>query len=654
MKTASAGPANNPKSPQHSTFLLPVYQAAGDDYAVPWQVLAAINEIETDYGRNLSTSSVGAVGWMQFLPSTWAAYGVDADGRGSANPYDPIDAIFAAARYLHAAGAERNLTGAIFAYNHATWYVNSVVLRATLLRLMPQPLVDGLTGLMQASFPIAGHLGPAATQPPVPVRLARQPAVTLSAPAGAPVIAVGDGHVVEIGHNRALGRFVTIEDSYGNRFTYARLGALEQVYPVLKPRVQSAARVARELQVQSAGAAGAAGKRLAAATYLPASQRAVSTASAPARTRVSTPSSPAAARAGARVPGSKRVRATGDAGAANEVPQLPQPPALAKERLFANPLRPASYAAGGWLQLQASIRSYAIATGLQISSRGPSDYFSEPLALRPAGFTLAALRPGATVLAGTVLAHVARARGRASGIVVMVRPAGAASPVDPGAIVAGWELLGRLTAGRTALVGAGESGAYGTGNLSLGQLLLASKPALERAVLSDHRVSLVPCARGDVQAGRVDRRVLAVIEYLSYSGFEPGISGLLCGEPTGSGAQLGDDVQISELDGAPIAGQQTDGAVANLAVRALLRLQGALRTERIVSRRDYPWQSVTIANPAAGGLEIDFSAPAPPGSSAATSALDGAEWRRLIRHLTQLDAQPGEPSPFAIQGTGGG
>ena len=81
-------------------FLLPIYQAAGIEYDVPWQVLAAINEIETDYGRNLSVSSAGAVGWMQFLPSTWKQWGVDANGDGVADPYNPVDAIFTAARYL--------------------------------------------------------------------------------------------------------------------------------------------------------------------------------------------------------------------------------------------------------------------------------------------------------------------------------------------------------------------------------------------------------------------------------------------------------------------------------------------------------------------------------------------------------------------------
>ncbi len=92
-------------------FLLPIYQAAGTAYGVPWQVLAAINEVETDYGRDLSVSSAGAEGWMQFLPSSWVTYGVDANGDGFKDPYNPADAIFAAARYLRAAGAMTNLRG---------------------------------------------------------------------------------------------------------------------------------------------------------------------------------------------------------------------------------------------------------------------------------------------------------------------------------------------------------------------------------------------------------------------------------------------------------------------------------------------------------------------------------------------------------------
>ncbi len=78
---------------------------------MPWQILAAINEIETDYGNDQSVSTAGAVGWMQFMPATWLSYGVDALNAGYADPYNPVDAIFAAARYLRAAGAAQTCAG---------------------------------------------------------------------------------------------------------------------------------------------------------------------------------------------------------------------------------------------------------------------------------------------------------------------------------------------------------------------------------------------------------------------------------------------------------------------------------------------------------------------------------------------------------------
>jgi cell wall-associated NlpC family hydrolase len=112
------------------SFLIPIYMAAGHRYHVPWEVLAAINAIESDYGRDLNTSTAGAIGWMQFEPSTWKRYGVAADGVSEANPYDPRDAIFAAARYLQAAGGSTDIRQAVFAYNHADWYVDEVLQRA--------------------------------------------------------------------------------------------------------------------------------------------------------------------------------------------------------------------------------------------------------------------------------------------------------------------------------------------------------------------------------------------------------------------------------------------------------------------------------------------------------------------------------------------
>jgi murein DD-endopeptidase MepM/ murein hydrolase activator NlpD len=181
-------------------------------------VLAAINEIETDYGRNASVSSAGAVGWMQFMPSTWKTYGVDANRDGVADPGNPIDAVFAAARYLRAAGADRDLRGAVFAYNHSDSYVASVLGRARLIAGQPGSLIASLTGLAQGRFPVAAHAtygdGHAGSR--------------IFARAGAAVVAVNDGRIVSIGRTRQLGRFVRLEDLHGNSYTYARLKQLGQ------------------------------------------------------------------------------------------------------------------------------------------------------------------------------------------------------------------------------------------------------------------------------------------------------------------------------------------------------------------------------------------------------------------------------------------
>jgi hypothetical protein len=113
--------------------LVPIYQRAANAYGLGPQgasVLAAINGIETAFGTNLNISSAGAVGWMQFMPETWAGYGVDADGDGLKDPYNPEDAIFAAAGYLRASGAPGDWYNAVFAYNHADWYVAEVLANA--------------------------------------------------------------------------------------------------------------------------------------------------------------------------------------------------------------------------------------------------------------------------------------------------------------------------------------------------------------------------------------------------------------------------------------------------------------------------------------------------------------------------------------------
>ena len=104
-----------------------VWQAAGQAYGVPWSVLAAINKIESDFGQNMGPSSAGAIGWMQFMPDTWARWGVDANGDGLPDPWNAEDAIYSAARYLAATGGTTDISSAVFSYNHAQWYVDEVL-----------------------------------------------------------------------------------------------------------------------------------------------------------------------------------------------------------------------------------------------------------------------------------------------------------------------------------------------------------------------------------------------------------------------------------------------------------------------------------------------------------------------------------------------
>ncbi len=228
-------------------FLLPIYQAAGVQYGIHWQVLAAINEIESDYGRNLNVSSAGALGWMQFMPSTWKRYGVDANGDGKRDPYNPVDAIFAAARYLKAAGGDTYIRQSIYAYNHAGWYVNSVLLRARLISALPDGLVSALTGLTQGRPPVPDPYKVQLLTPKV--------GVNIQAPAGAAAVAVQDGRVTRIGYSKRLGHFVQLVDVYGNTYTYGHLGSTSHFYPVPKPQSVTSAQVARELHLARVGAA---------------------------------------------------------------------------------------------------------------------------------------------------------------------------------------------------------------------------------------------------------------------------------------------------------------------------------------------------------------------------------------------------------------
>jgi len=136
--------------------LTPLFDRAAARYRLGTQgpaVLAAVTKIESDFGRNLGRSSAGAIGWTQFLPSTWQTYGVDADGDGQRNPNTAADAIYATARYLHASGAPGDWRRAIFAYNHADWYVDKVLKQAA-------QYADQPSGTIEVEPPATAVCGP--------------------------------------------------------------------------------------------------------------------------------------------------------------------------------------------------------------------------------------------------------------------------------------------------------------------------------------------------------------------------------------------------------------------------------------------------------------------------------------------------------------
>ena len=612
-------------------FLLPIFQAAGTAYGVPWQVLAAINEVETDYGRDLNLSSAGAEGWMQFLPSSWEAYGVDANGDGFKDPYNPADAIFAAARYLRAAGAASDVRGAVFSYNHSQAYVESVMLRAKLLGGTPSELLGAITGLTEARFPVHakahfsdGFLAaPAGTAKPTQIA-----GTTIYSEADAPVIAVQDGQVVQIGESPQLGHFVSLRDAYGNTYTYAKLGSVAQLYPVLKPHDAKAA---------DPGA----GKEAA-----PDEPKPTGPASAGVHTEA-TPSgeegaplsalslgSPSALEAPA--PGSGTTTET--AGAAN--------PATVPDATA--PAQPRAGAESGASELAAG-------TPEQLSSPSPSGATPRVFRSGPDDVYLHELHTGVRVIAGTVLGHVgddesSGAESAEPHMFFQIRPAGVGAPmIDPKPILDGWVQLENSSIFRAR----GDNPFLASGPTP-GQVLLESKEQLEQQVLANSDIDIYPCGRQDIQTGQIDRRVLATLEFLAVSGLKPTVSALKCGhselttEGNVSEHSTGDAVDISEINGTPIVGHQGPGSITDTTIRKLLTLQGSMEPHQIISLMSYPGAPNTLAkadhyNHIHVGFRPLFAQSARLAGSL-TSSITPGQWIKLIARLGEI------PDPTVASG----
>jgi hypothetical protein len=610
-------------------FLLPIYQAAGIEYGIRWEILAAINEIETDYGRNLNVSTAGALGWMQFMPASWRAYGVDANKDGKKDPYNPVDAIFAAARYLKAANYENDVREAIFAYNHANWYVDSVLLRAKLIAGVPADLVGSLTGLTEGRFPIAAkaryaddlqearskrvQAGENAAN--VIESDANRRSVEIYAKNNSPAVATNDGRIKKI--DRKNGRIV-LQDVYGNTYTYNGLRTVARFHPVPKSDAQ------RQPGLQASALA--AGDR--------------------------EPAAPASAgrqpvtRKGAR--GERSGRSARRARRSPSAASHPRTPV--KQRLFANPDMPQVRESGGMAQL---VAMDALGEDAQVTYRSR---FAPPVKLDPDRFVARPLRRGSQVTAGTVLGRVgARDPGKAAHLEFSIRPAGKGAPtIDPKPILDGWKLLEATaiyrTSGRNVLRGGGAT---------VGQVLLMPKAMLERRVLADERIEIYDGGRSDIRSGRIDRRVLASLAYLSESGMRPTVSSLRSGRSTIftasgnlSAHPSGNAVDIAAINGTPILGNQEPGGMTDQAVRRLMLLQGTMRPDQIISLLDLGSNTVAMGDHADHihlGFQPHFGDNQKLGRQA-QAVLKPGQWPELLQRLEEIDnpVVPTRPSPYAI------
>jgi hypothetical protein len=328
---------------------------------------------------------------------------------------------------------------------------------------------------------------------------------------------------------------------------------------------------------------------------------------------------------------------------------VPATHAVAKPVVFAHPARAAARTAGSLDQLFNETTTTA----------GLSHYdalFASVLGLNAKNAALKPLRPGAHVVAGTLLGRVGRPQpGKGPHVNFQIRPAGKGAPeIDPKPILDGWKLLES-----TAIYSAnGKNALNGNSAFSIGQILLLSKPLLEQRVLNDPRVDIYSGGMNDIKTHQIDRRVLATLEFLAESGLKPSVSALKSGhsERTKSGNisehSSGNAADISKINGIPILGHQDKGGIAEQTVRRLMTLQGTMRPHQIISLLSLGANTLSMADHADHvhvGFRPLFGANAKLGQEAAV-VLKPGQWTDLIARLRQLSnpAVPTSPSKFAL------
>jgi hypothetical protein len=628
LTTATFGPAPigvpNPviDSFEIPPFLLPIYQSCGTEYGIPWQVLASINKIETAFGTNLNVSSAGAEGWMQFIPSTWAAYGVDANNDGRKDPYNPVDAICAAARYLKAAGGDHDIRQSIYSYNHADWYVDEVLLGANQYGRLPDALVGSLTGLTEgAHFPVAANAHyaddindaaalarstaqrkAAGNAADVIASDASRRSINVYSKPGASVVAVNDGTIKKIGHSKELGNFIVLEDAYGNRYTYAQLGQVEKLHPVARTRKLTASDFKQEGPDRDAA-----------------------------------PKAPATAGGNAAAKAAKPKPKPQPASA--PAPSTPQ-----RERLFALPERQSNGGNSDFLGQSSTLPS-------QMTPPPNSGFEFDPktMVMKP-------LKVGSHVIGGSQLGRIGPAAGTPAHLNFAIRPAGRGAPsIDPKPILDGWKLLET-----TAIYRAQDKNPFGS-NPTVGQVLLESKAALQQRVLADPKLSIYSCGRQDIATGQIDRRILAVMEYLVAKGYRLTITALKCGHSylTSSGNvsahSYGAAVDIGAVNGIPITGHQGPGTITEAVIKDLLLLQGAMRPAQIISLMDLGPPTFILPDHY-NHIHVGYTFSTSGGNNFQQlgEVLNPQQWQRLIQRLGQIQNPkvPAKPSAASLPAKG--
>ena len=205
-------------------------------------------------------------------------------------------------------------------------------------------------------------------------------------------------------------------------------------------------------------------------------------------------------------------------------------------------------------------------------------YFSGVLEFDSKTMDSAPLRKGSQVVGGTIIGEVGQTDPDvAPHLHFEIAPAGRGShTIDPKPILDGWKLLEA-----TAIYRAAGKNPFDD-QATVGQVLLASKSQLQRQVLADPRLEIYSCGRDDIATGQIDRRVLAVLEYLVARGYRLTITSLKCGHSvmTTSGNvsahSTGDAVDIAMVNGIPIYGNQGRGTITEAVINDLLKLQGSM------------------------------------------------------------------------------